>query len=52
MPKRFVPRNCSMNKFVLQFNKLLFDCNRSEDTTEFDTKLYVVLMYAATQLML
>lgn len=39
MLKRFVPRNCSMNRFVLQFNKFLFDRNRAEDTAEFDTKI-------------
>ncbi|CAL4930646.1 unnamed protein product [Urochloa decumbens] len=39
MLKRFVPRNCSMNRFVLQFNKLLFDRNSAEDQAEFKTKI-------------
>lgn len=39
MLKRFVPRNCSMNRFILQFNKLLFARNRAEDRAEFDTKI-------------
>lgn len=37
MLKRYVPRNCSMNRFIVQFNKLLFDRNREEDRAEFDT---------------
>ncbi|CAN6171826.1 unnamed protein product [Urochloa humidicola] len=40
MLKRFVPRNCSMNRFVVQFNKLLFDRNNAEDQAEFDTKIF------------
>ncbi|CAL5087624.1 unnamed protein product [Urochloa decumbens] len=40
MLKRFVPRNCSMNRFVVQFNKLLFTRNRDEDRAEFDTKIF------------
>lgn len=28
-----------MNRFILQFNKLLFDRNRAEDRAEFDTKI-------------
>ncbi|PVH47902.1 hypothetical protein PAHAL_4G182400 [Panicum hallii] len=39
MLKKFVPRNCSMNRFVLQFNKLLFDRNNAEDRAEFDTTI-------------
>jgi len=39
MLKRFVPRNCSMNRFIVQFNKLLFDCNEAEDSDEFDTTI-------------
>ena len=36
MLKRFVPRNCSMNRFIVQFNKLVIDCNKAEDSDEFD----------------
>lgn len=28
-----------MNRFVVQFNKFLFDRNRAEDSAEFDTKI-------------
>jgi hypothetical protein len=28
-----------MNRFIVQFNKLLFDRNREEDRAEFDTKI-------------
>ncbi|KAL6637615.1 hypothetical protein ACP70R_025187 [Stipagrostis hirtigluma subsp. patula] len=40
MLKRFVPRNCSMNMFVQQFNKLLFDRNMEEDRAEHETKIF------------
>jgi hypothetical protein len=39
MLKRYVPRNCSMNHFIVQFNKLLFDRNSEEDRAEFDTTI-------------
>jgi hypothetical protein len=39
MLKRFVPRNCSMNRFVVQFNKLLFALSRAEVRAEYDTKI-------------
>jgi hypothetical protein len=39
MLKRYVPRNCSMNRFIVQFNKLLFDRNSEEDRAEFDTTI-------------
>ncbi|TVU07967.1 hypothetical protein EJB05_41348 [Eragrostis curvula] len=39
MLKRFVPRNCSMNRFVEQFNKLLFNRNAEEDRAQFETKI-------------
>ncbi|CAN6334678.1 unnamed protein product [Urochloa humidicola] len=39
MLKKYVPRNCSMNRFIEQFNKLLFDRNNAEDTAEFQTKI-------------
>jgi hypothetical protein len=39
MLKTFVPRHSSMNRFVVQFNKLLFDRNSAEDRAEFETKI-------------
>jgi hypothetical protein len=44
MLKRYVPRNCSMNRFIVQFNKLLFDRNREEDRAEFDTKIVSIVL--------
>jgi hypothetical protein len=38
MLKRFVARNSSMNHFVTQYNKLLFDRDREEDIAEDKTK--------------
>jgi hypothetical protein len=38
MLKRFVPRNSSMNHFVTQYSRLLFDRDREEDIAEDKTK--------------
>lgn len=38
MLKRFVPRNSSMNRFIVQFNKFLFD-RIKEDRAEFHTTI-------------
>ncbi|KAF8656681.1 hypothetical protein HU200_060547 [Digitaria exilis] len=43
MLKRFVPRNSSMNHFVSQYNRLLFDRDREEDIAEDKTKQLVVV---------
>jgi hypothetical protein len=38
MLKRSVPRNSSMNHFVTQYSRLLFDRDREEDIAEDKTK--------------
>lgn len=48
MLKRFVPSNCSMNRFVVQFNKLLFDRNEAENRAEYDTKIVSPCHYPST----
>lgn len=36
--KRYVPRNSSMNHFVSQYSRLLFERDREEDIAEHKTK--------------
>ncbi|KAG0529584.1 hypothetical protein BDA96_05G111200 [Sorghum bicolor] len=44
MLKRYVPRNSSMNHFVSQYNRMLYEREREEDIAEDKTKQFDVIL--------